>query len=340
MLRGKLPLMGLMVFLGKEVLRNAGILNTPSGAQLSYVLPITTADFAVFLNRIRKQSNMVVKRDPTKFIVQQLMDEGTNSPFVARLYLGILRLRDIVFPDESKRHDFDEAYELVMNNLVYARTSAREVSRIVAEHKEKLHRGEAATIRVNSIHIKASIDSALQKEFSSFLNSVGKTMKEGMQKLAAHLNVEIGFLFQKPIPFEKGISEMEKSDAPMGAYLRATRVWSGPLQELRNGFEHEGQKLPKIVYQEAAGAVAMTEPEIDGTKVTEFVNHAVDRMCCFVEEMTAECLKRLMPPGISIREIPIADRDPDVAERFRIILKDGGTPAWTIAPLATKFEDR
>jgi hypothetical protein len=57
LLRGKLPLDGLLVFLGKKAIEHGGIVKRDNG-QISYVLPITQADFMQMLQRIQRQSNM------------------------------------------------------------------------------------------------------------------------------------------------------------------------------------------------------------------------------------------------------------------------------------------
>ena len=95
LLKGKLPLEGLMVFLGKEGLERGGIVHRPADLQISYVVPITQANFNEMLNRIQRQSNMVVRSGEGKWIIQKFADEGSTSPFMARLLMGVMRLRDL-----------------------------------------------------------------------------------------------------------------------------------------------------------------------------------------------------------------------------------------------------
>ena len=66
LLRGQLPLDGLLVLLGKDALKN-GILRR-GDLQLSYVLRITHTDFANWLRRIQRQSNLVVKNNPAQMV--------------------------------------------------------------------------------------------------------------------------------------------------------------------------------------------------------------------------------------------------------------------------------
>jgi hypothetical protein len=110
LLKGKLPLDGLMVFLGGEVLAKAGVIRRPPDLQLSYVLPITPANFAEMLNRLQQQSNMIVRRTEPNWTVQTFADEGSSSPFMARLFAGMTRLRDVVYPDPRTRDNFDKSF--------------------------------------------------------------------------------------------------------------------------------------------------------------------------------------------------------------------------------------
>src|SRR5207248_6922531 len=129
----KLPLEGLMVFLGPEALKRTGVIKLRD-AQLSYVLPITIDDFRRMLVRLQRQSNMVVRPDETSWTVKKLADEGSQSPFMARLFMGMLRLRDAVFPEAATRDGFDKAYDVVLTSLMSARTSAQDIARIWPEH--------------------------------------------------------------------------------------------------------------------------------------------------------------------------------------------------------------
>ena len=81
------------------------------------------------------------------------------------------------------------------------------------------------------------------------------------------------------------------------------------------------------------------EPMVDGQPVTQFVTQMADRVCCFVEEMCAHALQARMPDGISITEIPLAERKPEIVERFQPALAGGGMPIWIVSYHDSKFED-
>jgi hypothetical protein len=97
LLHGKLPLDGLLVFLRRDVLGDSKIVRRPPDIQLSYALPITERDFREMLANFQQRSNMVVRSEQAQMVVQKFADEGTSTPFVARLMLRLMRLRDAVY---------------------------------------------------------------------------------------------------------------------------------------------------------------------------------------------------------------------------------------------------
>jgi hypothetical protein len=338
LLKGKLPLEGLLVFLGKKTLDRGGIVRRDDG-QISYVLPITQADFMEMLRRIQKQTNMVVKLDPTKIFVQKMADEGSSSPFMARLYLGNLRLRDVVFPGDNTREIFDKPYHFVMETMLNTRITSQKIIQLLADHHSKLTKGEIVRLRGLSIHIDKPIDKELRKEVETFLNSAVRALKHGMQEVVKVLQFNIGFLFKKQSTFENGIRILEKDDPHLATYLKAARMWSELLIKSRNAIEHEGWMLPKVRYVEVSGIIRADEPEIANQKVSDFVEFIMDRLICFVEEVTAHCLKMRMPMGISITEIPLPQREAKIPQRFQVTLTNGGMPIWDITYHQSSFED-
>jgi len=307
--------------------------------RISYVLPITAANFGEMLTRLQRQSNMVVRRIEPNWIVQKFADEGTSSPFMARLYLGLMRLRDIVYPDPAKRDTFDKPYEFVVSSLMNARTTAKELTTLWDEHLRKIASGEIARLQGKAIHIDENVDKKLRKEVESFLNAAIRALKQGMQDLGKELGVNIGFMFKQQASFEAGITALQMTDPLLAEYLRQTRNWSEPLVEARNAIEHKGWTLPRVIYSQSGASIVATAPDISGQPFTSFIGFMLDRLCCFVEEFTAHCLQQRMPQEITITELPIAERLREVPERFRLTLGSGGLRRWNILYHPSRFED-
>ena len=140
-----------------------------------------------------------------------------------------------------------------------------------------------------------------------------------MQDVTKTLQVDIGFLFKKPATFETGIAALQASDPELAEYLRQARLWSERLVQSRNAIEHTLSLLPKVKYTCTSGSIQVEQPQIPGQPVSEFVTFMMDRLACFVEEVTAHCLQRHMPAGLSIREVPLAQRITEMFQRgFRI----------------------
>lgn len=334
LLRGKLPLDGLIIFLGGAVLKKAGTIKR-EGLQVSHVLPITEQNFHEMLQRIQRQTNMQVRNDPGKFVVQKLADEGASSPFMARLFMGVLKLGDTL---GNEKQGFEAAYHPLIMTLLEIKTTANELSDAYRDHVSKIAAGTIVQMQGPTIHITDSIDRHLAKKVDEFLTSATRSFKDKMQRVTNALGVNIGFLYQKPDSFERGVAAFAQLDAPLAAYLRDARRWGDALVRARNGLEHGGWQLPRIAYTVNAGTITASEPSVDGQPVTEFVKQMTDRLMCFVEDVTVHCIKRRMPPAMSITEIPSPQRSVEMPMRFQPTLANGGLPLWQIQYHHSSFE--
>lgn len=338
LLRGKLPLDGILPFLTGVDMRRAGKIKRDD-REIAYVLPIKEEDFKAMLVRIGQRSNMVVRFPQPKWTIQKVSDEGTQTPFIARLFLGFLKLRDVIMSDPAEKNSFDTLYDAVLSSLRTARKSAQRIAELWQEHSRKVASGEVVRLRGQIIHVEECIDEELRKEAESFVIAAGRTIKEGMQKFTAEARVDIGFLFQKQATFEAGLAALEKTDPALAHYLRGTRTWTERLQECRNAIEHKGWILPRVTYSREADTVKAIQPSISEQPVTEFASFIFDRVACFVEEVTAHCIQRQMPEGITIAEISPAERPAEAPERFRVTLASGGLPPWQIIYHQESFEE-
>ena len=337
LLRGKLPLDGLLLFLGKAALERVQVFRRPD-LQISSVLPIRQEHFYEMLKLFQRRSNMIVRRDQTKWVVQKLGDEGSQSPFMARLFIGIGRIRDAAYPDPATRVGFDKCHELVTSNLLTARLAADRIDQLLEEHTRKVSLGLAARLQGQAIHIEESIDKELRMETESFVNAAVRAVKQGMQDLAKEAHVNIGFLFKKQAAFDKGVASLRTTDPFLAAYLLETRSWSERLLKSRNDIEHSGWMLPRVSYSRISDRIEVKEPSVSEQPVTEFVRFMLDRVCCFAEEITVHCLQRKLPAGIAVTEIPPLERSADVPERFALTLLFGGQPTWHLHHQGSTFD--
>jgi hypothetical protein len=333
---GKMPLESVLVFLG-PVMKQAQIIEQKN-ARISSVLPISKDDFLKGLQRLQSQSNMVVKPEQPNWIVSKIGDEGSSSPFIARLFMGIMHFRDQVFPERKDRDAFDIPYETVLTALSDARATAGEIERLLKDHKLKVSTGEAARLSGRAIHVDG-VDKELRKHAADFMTSAVRSLKQGMQSLTKVAGIDIGFFFRDQNAFEKGLVRLSAAHPELAEYLRESRGWAERLILARNRVEHEGWVLPRAGYRENGGKIEMIEPEVEGEPLSRFSQTTLDRMCCFVEEVTVYGLRTKIDPVLSVTELPLSGRDPAAPERFRLALALGGAPPWRLAYHSKPFEE-
>lgn len=340
--RGAFPLDPFLVFLNEII---PGLSATDlqyfrgSGVQVSYVLPVNQRQFFQTLSTFeRRSSNISIQKETAKILVQKIGDEGTTSPFVARLMLGVMRIRDAVYDDKARKH-FDDLYDPVLSGLRSARETSQDIAKEWEQHRAKVESGAIVRTSGRAVRISESTDRLLKRDLESFLNTAVRVIKHSLQDLAKDLSVDISFLFQKESAFQTGITETRVSDPTLADYLLATRHWSEPLVLMRNDLEHGTIPSPKISYALDSVPVKAEEPRLDGQPITEFTNEVLEHICCFVEEIAVFGLRKKLPRGFEITEVPLPERDPSAPERFHVTITPGGRQPWVLAARARSFAD-
>lgn len=334
---GDMPLAPFIVFLG-QVDRSPQEMKTPDGA-ITNILPIGRPQFELMLARFNRQSNVVIKREQPSWTISKMADEGTSSPFMARLFLNILHLRKPALDTAADIEAFEKPYELVLMSTITLRDLARDICKLIADHRSKIEQGVGARIDGRTVHLDESIDKELRRLVESFLNSSNRVMITGMKQAAKALNLDFAFFFKKESTYLNGVASLDISDPDLAAYCRKARIWSDMLNTVRNEMEHNFWSVPRVQYGVEQGRVAMIEPEIVGRTTSDFVRFVTDRILCFVEEVCVHGMQRRMPDSISINEIPLAQRPLQCPERFRLCTSGGGMPIWKILYHDTAFDE-
>lgn len=96
---------------------------------------------------------------------------------------------------------------------------------------------------------------------------------------------------------------------------------------------------PRIDYARSdAGVISPTAPTVLNLPAAQYAEVLLHRLNLFVEELAMWCIQKSIQPPMRITEIPVAQRNPDKVERFKVTMISG-EPPWTIAFSNAKFDD-
>ena len=334
---GNLPLMPFIMLLGKMDVR-VHEMKTPDGS-ISSILPICKPQFELMLARLTQQSNMVIKPEQPSWTVTKMADEGTASPFMARLFLNVLDLRKSALQTKEDIDAFEKPYELVLMSSITVRDLSREIKQLLVDHRSKVARGIGVRIDGRIVHVDEPIDKELRRLVETFLNSSNRVMVAGMKEVAKALHLDIGFFFKKESTFQIGVAALGASDPDLANYCRKARTWSDMLNTVRNEMEHNFWSVPRVQYKIDRGSIAVLEPEVMGRTVSDFAKFVTDRMLCFVEEICVHGMQTRMVDSVSVTEVPLFQRPAKRPERFTICTTGGGMPLWKIVYHESKFDE-
>ncbi len=338
-LKGKLPLEGMLVFLGGIISPEAfkRIQKVKQGdLQISSVLPISERQYELMLRNIQRRGGLDVKPQQGQFVIQKFADEGASSPFMARILYTQMRMAESL---GAEREVYSLAHQSLVTTLLEMRDAAKDVAKTWRDYTRKIDKGSIVSRRGQHIEVTESIDRPLGRQVSEFLVTAARAYKVRLQEVTKSLGLDIGFHFANDKNFEKGLAALALIDAPLAAYLSAARVWGDRLIKARIAIEHETWALPRAVISDVGGRVIVTEPEIDGAPVTQLVADFADRILCFVEDVVARAVQKRMSPGLTLTEVSKGNRRAEMPERFQNTITGGGLPVWEIAYHASKFDE-
>ena len=262
-------------------------------------------------------------------ILQKILNEGTQSPFIARLFSWMLTMRDILIQQDSLSTDphnikdhFDKYFEPLRQSLINQRNSARNIIALIQEHNNKLANNQLITYINGGISINYNIDNLINTEIKSFIINGNIAIKSNLQKLLKKLfDLDIGYLFQEDKNFNNGIQRLRtENDSSIADYLMQTRkIWLKSFVSIRNDIEHNGYEIQKIKYQQIYNSFVSVEyPILLGFSLDEFVRTYHNHVCLVTEDLMAYAFTRIITLPIFLSEIPYHFRNPSNCERFSV----------------------
>lgn len=273
------------------------------------------------------------------FIVKKLFDEGTSSPYMARLYSNLFKLRDYALQHKFRNNDielermkFDKQFKPILDAMDVCRESTKRINVLWNDHATKVENGQIIRKDHNSLHILESIDMPLKENFNQVLVN-GVIALKGIQNITKDFNVEIGFLYMKDEKFKEGIKNLETiGEDDLATFLiEMRRNCSEDIINLRNSIEHEGWIMPEVALNLMnPKSISVIEPKVKGIPVTTYCRTITNKIISSIENIMVYCFQKNMSEIFVIYEIPLESRRKDLAYRFEVTINQPGIVPWTI----------
>jgi hypothetical protein len=231
--------------------------------------------------------------EPNEWKFKLFSDVGTSEPFVTRITIGLPEILDATFY-ENRDEISESILGLCMDCLLPAFLSLRELRKIVGNDE---------------------IPIVMKTKYcDDMYKSLWTAYKDRMKSTARLMGYDLGFLFQKDLAFEDGCKEFPKAHPEVSHELiirmKGNRTtWQPDLARFRNEYlEHQ-----KVKREDVAVFYSLEHAELTFRNVW-----------ITIEELLVILLATKLSPKMCLREIPEAERNPQVPKRFGF--------AWTNSP--------
>ncbi len=237
---------------------------------------------------------MTTGKPPNEWNVVTFAKIGTTEEFVQQL-LEIVALVDGTMIFDPAREKLKTAIMTVsMEGLMPAFEHLKRIRASITQQMPVLNRKQL---------------------YEDFTRVLWHGYKDLMPRAATLIGVDIGFLFQNDVSFEKGLVAFRQAHASIpiefGENLRTVRTnWQADLADFRNHYlEHRNEESDqyKDFYR------------------PEFAEQLFDTVWRTIVDILAMFLTMNLPQGVGLVEIPVGERTGQPPRRFRFVL-GGATP--------------
>ena len=276
--------------------------------------------------------------------LKKVSGEGTSSPFTARLFSGMLELRNLLVLSNTNplnypitREEFDKLYNPIFLAMQATKDAAQRILEIIESHKTGISTGRLVKFQKDAFAILETVDNRLGQELGKLLDNGIIAAKDQIQHFLKQLfNIDISFLYhQKEIGYKNGITALRsKGEGLYAEYLEQVRgAWLKEFQDLRNKREHEGWTLRPVEYIYFPPVdIQAIFPNVLGDPIDVFARRSANRVLLFVENVIAYGFQLSGRLPVYLVEIPIDQRDPGNCRRFQAMPKmPGFGEIWRIS---------
>jgi len=267
-------------------------------------------------------------------IFRKVLEEDSSSPFIARLFLGVLDIRGLLAMSQMdafrriSEREFDKEYNPLFESLKATKRSAEETINLIYGHRKSVLNGNAIREYEGNYIVDEIIDDQLNQYFGNFLDEGVIAYKDCLQNFITNIyGFDIGFLFGKPKPFAKGIIRLRsEGNNTLADYIESVRnEWSENFIKLRNN-RHGGWRLPRLEYELWASGIGRVKfLTVNGLLVENFTTIHANRIFRFVEDIIAYGFQQFYSSTIYLSEIPKESQDPSCPKRFKTSAKGLGS---------------
>lgn len=291
-------------------------------------MKVTRPEFEKWPATIERQSNMTATLEiPPPFEIQEIGMEGTSEPFIARVFLGLIDTAHSIFSKEEKEA-FDDRFMGALNPALELRSALLSIRKLIAGHKEALKKGTIVRKAQADPLLSERIDNPLRSHTVHFLEMAGAIIKNLPLAMKFFL-INIDYLADREQRFAKGCEHHEAKHPELVAYLRKLRPALLDIYDQFRKMRVEGWNLSNVKYNFNEGLVSMSEPLIRSEPVSEYGERVFNILALAIEEIIMCGFQRSLTDLMAIAEIPLEQRNPINAQRFRRTLRDS-EPIWQL----------
>jgi len=241
-----------------------------------------------------RDGNAVTGKLPFQWKVMHFADIGASEEFVQQLMLEMADLIGGTMIPEPRRAEVKHAIMMIsVEGLMPAFEHLKRIRASVTEQMPVLNR---------------------KLLYEDFARVLWHGYKDLMQRASLLMGASVGFLFQNDENFEKGLAEFREAHPAVlpwfGDHLRTQRRnWQNELADFRNHFLEHRQEEPekyKVFYQPGSAEALF------------------DSVWRTTADILVTLLAMLLPPGVGLVEIPVAERTGQTPRRFCFVLPSHG----------------
>lgn len=272
----------------------------------------------------------LLNKRPAKGVLRLAYKYGTNDPFMARMLLQIMNIRDFIY-ENAEHKKFDEIYSPIFQNLFEAKIAKEKCEELLKTHVEKIKNNEICSYKIEDpvIRINEIIDNDLNLFFKDFFIR-GVMALRNLVKFAGFLGFNISFSITS-----EGKKYSEKKDKFLNknpdekfkklcAMIEGHRKsWNLIFSNIRDKIEHEGFKLPDIQYVlDENDNIKVIFPIINNQKIEEVLDACWQNIFRFCEDISVFLLSTKLKDPFIIVTIPKDERDKENLVKYKVSIKD------------------